>query len=115
MWHSLILFFFFFNDTATTEIYTLSLHDALPIFGGASRSRRGEAAGHPRHDVHVHALELPPGGTDADAGQRADHRRDHSVAIRAGIGPLEPLQRAADVRARSLARAGRAHGPRVPR
>ena len=27
------LFSFFFNDTATTEIYTLSLHDALPIFG----------------------------------------------------------------------------------
>src|SRR6478672_13122807 len=27
-----ILCFFFFNDTATTEIYTLSLHDALPIF-----------------------------------------------------------------------------------
>src|SRR2546429_5782981 len=26
--------FFFFNDTATTEIYTLSLHDALPIFTG---------------------------------------------------------------------------------
>src|SRR5947199_7548119 len=26
------LFLFFFNDTATTEIYTLSLHDALPIF-----------------------------------------------------------------------------------
>src|ERR1051326_9558016 len=30
---SLCLFFFFFNDTATTEIYTLSLHDALPISG----------------------------------------------------------------------------------
>src|SRR2546430_15800387 len=29
---STALFFFFFNDTATTEIYTLSLHDALPIF-----------------------------------------------------------------------------------
>src|SRR2546429_8975347 len=28
-------FFFFFNDTATTEIYTLSLHDALPIFRGS--------------------------------------------------------------------------------
>src|SRR3712207_7174524 len=28
------LLFFFFNDTATTEIYTLSLHDALPIFPG---------------------------------------------------------------------------------
>src|SRR2546430_6753435 len=32
------LFFFFFNDTATTEIYTLSLHDALPI---SSRRSRG--------------------------------------------------------------------------
>src|SRR6476620_12634813 len=32
----LLVFFFFFNDTATTEIYTLSLHDALPT----SRSRR---------------------------------------------------------------------------
>src|SRR6266704_6443399 len=31
-----LIFVFFFNDTATTEIYTLSLHDALPIsvFGG---------------------------------------------------------------------------------
>src|SRR5258707_15552290 len=29
---SLLLLFFFFNDTATTEIYTLSLHDALPIY-----------------------------------------------------------------------------------
>src|SRR2546430_15108833 len=28
-----LYFFFFFNDTATTEIYTLSLHDALPICG----------------------------------------------------------------------------------
>src|SRR5438094_8730404 len=31
---SIIYFFFFFNDTATTEIYTLSLHDALPISAG---------------------------------------------------------------------------------
>src|SRR5216683_8061402 len=29
---SFFCFFFFFNDTATTEIYTLSLHDALPIY-----------------------------------------------------------------------------------
>src|SRR2546426_6996508 len=34
------LFFFFFNDTATTEIYTLSLHDALPI-STLALSRRG--------------------------------------------------------------------------
>src|SRR6266540_4034499 len=33
----LLLYIFFFNDTATTEIYTLSLHDALPIFRSSSR------------------------------------------------------------------------------
>src|SRR3712207_9558336 len=34
-------YFFFFNDTATTEIYTLSLHDALPIYGPHHRERLG--------------------------------------------------------------------------
>src|SRR3712207_7964346 len=33
------MFFFFFNDTATTEIYTLSLHDALPIYLTGDRGR----------------------------------------------------------------------------
>src|SRR5688572_33103018 len=37
--------FFFFNDTATTEIYTLSLHDALPI---CRRGRHTVAAARPR-------------------------------------------------------------------
>src|SRR3712207_8926674 len=32
------MYFFFFNDTATTEIYTLSLHDALPISRGPGRA-----------------------------------------------------------------------------
>src|SRR2546430_7016796 len=36
-------FFFFFNDTATTEIYTLSLHDALPIFRRAGLAMRVDA------------------------------------------------------------------------
>src|SRR5215510_16283354 len=36
---SVILSSFFFNDTATTEIYTLSLHDALPISSRLSRRR----------------------------------------------------------------------------
>src|SRR3712207_7441266 len=39
--HVIVLFAFFFNDTATTEIYTLSLHDALPI----SRGRHARAVG----------------------------------------------------------------------
>src|SRR3712207_7758837 len=34
-----MLFIFFFNDTATTEIYTLSLHDALPICSCITRKR----------------------------------------------------------------------------
>src|SRR3712207_9138901 len=38
--HVVVCFFFFFNDTATTEIYTLSLHDALPISIRLRRVRR---------------------------------------------------------------------------
>src|SRR5947208_1571589 len=52
-----VLFFFFFNDTATTEIYTLSLHDALPI----------SILLHPEHDRRrpsEHAL----GGARQDGG-----------------------------------------------
>src|SRR2546429_6324448 len=45
--------FFFFNDTATTEIYTLSLHDALPIYDGA-RALLEASLGRIRH----HAREL---------------------------------------------------------
>src|SRR2546427_8490665 len=37
--------FFFFNDTATTEIYTLSLHDALPISRSAKAGRRASTPG----------------------------------------------------------------------
>src|SRR2546430_10629459 len=32
----IVMLFFFFNDTATTEIYTLSLHDALPIYAASA-------------------------------------------------------------------------------
>src|SRR3712207_8480088 len=51
---------FFFNDTATTEIYTLSLHDALPISQQPGR-RRGV--------VHV-------GGQTVDQAHRAERRRE---------------------------------------
>src|SRR6267143_6523124 len=40
---------FFFNDTATTEIYTLSLHDALPI--SDHRALHRAQAGHPHRDA----------------------------------------------------------------
>src|SRR3712207_6931464 len=53
-------YLFFFNDTATTEIYTLSLHDALPIFLRAGLAHAGSAhhvaRGLPRRDHRVDVL-----------------------------------------------------------
>ena len=46
--------FFFFNDTATTEIYTLSLHDALPIWG------RGLRVGYVRQTLPEGAERVTP-------------------------------------------------------
>src|SRR3712207_7532486 len=45
------VFFFFFNDTATTEIYTLSLHDALPIWGRVPAHAARASAQRPRPSV----------------------------------------------------------------
>src|SRR2546430_11077966 len=45
--------FFFFNDTATTEIYTLSLHDALPIWATFRNGSRGETRIPRWHTVRV--------------------------------------------------------------
>src|SRR6266566_9106595 len=57
-------FYFFFNDTATTEIYTLSLHDALPISGGRPATTPGTPSGSPR----------PSGGSwrSCSAGPRSE-------------------------------------------
>src|SRR5256885_9959420 len=57
---------FFFNDTATTEIYTLSLHDALPISAvpafctrhGANGAGRAGAGARPGHRSEEHTSEL---------------------------------------------------------
>src|SRR3712207_7711243 len=57
--------FFFFNDTATTEIYTLSLHDALPICGDERRAGRRRAA------RRVHAV---PAGARGGAHRAAARR-----------------------------------------
>src|SRR3712207_9494409 len=51
------LFFVFFNDTATTEIYTLSLHDALPIRAG----HRGEAGLHVPRATSVEPVSVAHG------------------------------------------------------
>src|SRR2546422_4325529 len=70
-------FFFFFNDTATTEIYTLSLHDALPISAGGEiedvrrhqglqRARRGLV-------VRAHQKRLAHVGDVEQAGRSEEH------------------------------------------
>src|SRR5438552_7977496 len=64
--HTLI-FSFFFNDTATTEIYTLSLHDALPISEGRPAGAASRNADEPRVD--------PPGGTGCRRRARPGARR----------------------------------------
>src|SRR3712207_8211720 len=62
--------FFFFNDTATTEIYTLSLHDALPI----SRSA-GVVAGAGRYDARAQAVPEGGGGREqaGDTARSEEH------------------------------------------
>src|SRR6266576_7009567 len=50
MLYYLFEIFFYFNDTATTEIYTLSLHDALPIWWSATANAR---------DVHGSRYSIP--------------------------------------------------------
>src|SRR5256885_5018191 len=60
-------FFFFFNDTATTEIYTLSLHDALPICGPGQQPDQAHRG---RGDRQA----------DADDARRADHRSEEHTS-----------------------------------
>src|SRR2546425_11517850 len=74
----LSFFFFFFNDTATTEIYTLSLHDALPIC--IDLRREGRRVGDlERHEALPLRLERRDVGDDAAAGvgALADADRQH--------------------------------------
>src|SRR3712207_7166638 len=71
------MFLFFFNDTATTEIYTLSLHDALPISRLRRRARLAAARAGPRpgHDARRRlpgaAAERPEAAAGLRHGQPA--------------------------------------------
>src|SRR3712207_7132910 len=67
-----MFFFFFFNDTATTEIYTLSLHDALPISDLPDAPQRAP------HVQRVHRFRVRAG---------RDHRR---VERGQGVAPQQP-------------------------
>src|SRR3712207_6970576 len=72
-----MLLFFFFNDTATTEIYTLSLHDALPISAGRPRRPPGQLAGRPgcRLLDGGRGRHLAPGVVHGGAAAGGDRKR----------------------------------------
>src|SRR3712207_8398602 len=81
-----MFFFFFFNDTATTEIYTLSLHDALPIslrrddaaLHGLDRGRRPHHQGHGRrHRQQDRHLRLRP----PDGGGEGSRSEEHTSEL----------------------------------
>src|SRR5256885_7385452 len=88
-------YFFFFNDTATTEIYTLSLHDALPISRERGRSgtrRRGalpSLACHvrlrERSEEHTSELQSPcnsEGGLLLEKKKNQRNRSSHNLHYR---------------------------------
>src|SRR6266446_6783303 len=71
----LSIFFFFFNDTATTEIYTLSLHDALPIPLSAVEALQLVPVVRPRRRLGVGVVDRPEVPRAPGLG-----RLDHHVA-----------------------------------
>src|SRR3712207_3885551 len=96
----ILLRLLFFNDTATTEIYTLSLHDALPISQRRRGQRRDEQhgqlarAGLVGHEVAVdralRRLLDDRGGRAAQVGEVAS--RDAVVHVRGGVGELSGVR-----------------------
>src|SRR6266487_906836 len=65
-----VCIFFFFNDTATTEIYTLSLHDALPIFVPSHRPPGPSVANYPLVTYVTDGIESAMAQAKAAAGDR---------------------------------------------
>src|SRR2546425_3879447 len=127
--------FFFFNDTATTEIYTLSLHDALPISGGrTARRRQREADYQESESSHACPSLRATAGSNTSAPYIAtnlpeirelfvrlptivvgapgemEHRiwGPHRVGSRPPMTTRQPTRRPRDVRAAIASAAGRA-------
>src|SRR3712207_773816 len=82
MLHVSYFIFFFFNDTATTEIYTLSLHDALPISSRVEPEASASDAVKPRELAVRARADHDDGsqGQDAAALRREDHRSEEHTS-----------------------------------
>src|SRR3712207_7390868 len=72
---STYIFLFFFNDTATTEIYTLSLHDALPIFEQVAEEHHAEGREAQGQDHEVAQARLGGGKAAQNDGERSGDER----------------------------------------
>src|SRR6266576_4978696 len=83
-----ITLFFFFNDTATTEIYTLSLHDALPISARGLRDDRRHAHGSVGGQERVDRLAVPPAVRLRRLLRGAPRRRDERAVAPVSDGEL---------------------------
>src|SRR3712207_7678920 len=95
-----MLSFFFFNDTATTEIYTLSLHDALPICicqragGCRAWSLAPACRRHPGGEHHPEHPHPEISGWRRCAEQRQRQRQLHGQIGRAHVlNPVTPIIR----------------------
>src|SRR2546425_8000195 len=111
----MILFFFFFNDTATTEIYTLSLHDALPISAAARAGEGLRARRRGLADLDRGAGGLPDRAHRARAGLRVSGRavvRTGNARRRLHRRRALPAQRPARSTPRDLRQEG--HDPLRP-
>src|SRR5438105_9507313 len=84
MYFSLLFTLFFFNDTATTEIYTLSLHDALPICERLDRARLdGERA--PRGSEQLLIVGCRVGGGCGRRVQIHDRSEEHTSELQSRV------------------------------
>src|SRR3712207_9027030 len=79
----------FFNDTATTEIYTLSLHDALPISATVASLLRGEAPAAPKLINTCYSLVAPDYGISVAGVYRPANGLLTDVEGAGGVSPAD--------------------------
>src|ERR1039457_1553339 len=94
-------FFFFFNDTATTEIYTLSLHDALPISNRATGAANSVLEREPHLHIHLAIVSRAATSTPGSepAGQTPVLSEERRSQIAARRTPVDVIQHVRGVEA----------------
>src|SRR5258707_11767704 len=108
-----LFFFFFFNDTATTEIYTLSLHDALPI----SRQRRSGGISDRRPTLPTAKAVLKRRAVCSQCCLRSEEHTSELqsrqyLVCRLLLEKKKKVKHRGPVHRRTSCRTGRQHGPR---